>query len=105
MPFATSDSDTRQVLLEMYAANEPFNQIILEQLDPRAWRAKAPGVSSRNGRTIAAIFAHLHNCRLVWIRRSAPHLKCPVALGPARCTIKQACAAHRKSSKACLEML
>src|SRR5215469_12620365 len=102
---AAPDADTRQVLLEMYAANDPMNQILLEYLDPRAWRSKPPGATSRQGRTIAAIFAHLHNCRRVWIKRSAPHLNCPAPLDPARCTIKQAAAAHRKSSAACLAML
>jgi uncharacterized damage-inducible protein DinB len=100
-----ADCDTRQVLLEIYAANQPMNQIILEHLNPRAWRAKSPGKGSRDGRTIAAIFAHLHNARLVWIKGSAPHLKCPEPLQPARCTIKQTIAAHRKSSAVCLAML
>lgn len=102
---ADSDSDTRQVLLEMYAANEPMNQIILEQLDPRAWRAKAPGAGPRDGRTIAAIFVHLHNCRVNWIKRSAPHMKCPAPLDPARSTVKQVSAASKKSSAGCLAML
>jgi hypothetical protein len=26
----------------------------------------------------------LHNCRLVWLRNSAPHLKCPAPLDPDR---------------------
>ncbi len=57
------------------------------------------------GRTIAAIFAHMHNNRLVWLKRSAPHLKCPASLDPARCTAKQAASAHRKSAACCLQML
>jgi hypothetical protein len=81
-----------------------MNQVILSSLDPRAWRAEPPGKKG-NGRTIAAIFAHLHNCRLVWLKNSAPHLKCPGALDPDRCTMKQAAAAHRKSAGQCLRML
>jgi hypothetical protein len=81
-----------------------MNQIILSSLEPRAWRAEPP-CKKGNGRTIAAIVAHLHNCRLNWLRNSAPHLKCPAALDPDRCTMKQAAAAHRKSAAQCLRML
>lgn len=91
-------------LLETYAVNDAMNQILLAHLDPRAWRAEPPGKKG-NGRTIAAIFAHLHNCRLVWLKNSAPHLKCPRALNPDKCTLKQAAAAHKKSATQCLRML
>lgn len=92
------------VLIETYAVNDAMNQILLAHLDPRAWRAEPLGKRG-SGRTIAAIFVHLHNCRLVWIRNSAPHLKCPAPLDPARCTMKQAAAAHKKSGEQCLRML
>ena len=91
-------------LLRTYAINDAMNQLILSGLDPRAWRAKLPS-AKRNGRTIAAIFAHLHNSRLVWLRHSAPHLKCPAPLNPDRCTMKQAASAHKKSAMQCLRML
>jgi uncharacterized damage-inducible protein DinB len=97
-------SEIRDVLIETYAANDAMNQLILSHLDPRAWRAKLPGTRG-NGRTIAAIFAHLHNNRLTWLRNSAPHLKCPAPLDPYRCTTKQASSAHRKSAAQCLRML
>jgi hypothetical protein len=38
-------------------------------------------------------------------KNSAPHLKCPAPLDPARCMIKQTRAAHRQSAARCLEML
>src|ERR1700726_256201 len=91
-------------LLRTYAINDAMNQLLLSRLDPRAWRAKLPS-AKRDGRTIAAIFAHLHNCRLVWLKHSAPHLKCPAPLDPDRCTMKQAAAAHRKSAAQCLRMM
>src|ERR1700674_4307417 len=97
-------AEIRDTLLETYARNEAMNQLILLSLAPRAWRAQPPGQKG-NGRTIAAIFAHLHNSRLVWLKNSAPHLKCPAALDPDRCTMKQAAAAHRKSAGQCLRML
>ena len=97
-------AEIRDTLLETYAANEAMNQLILAALDRRAWRAEPPGKKGR-GRTIAAIFAHLHNTRLKWLRRSAPHLNRPAALDPHSCTMKQAAAAHKKSSAQCLAML
>ena len=66
--------DLCQVLVETYAVNERMNQIVLEHLDPAAWRAKLRG---SKGRTIAAIVAHVHNIRRKWLRLSAPHLKLP----------------------------
>ncbi|HTW45604.1 MAG TPA: DinB family protein [Acidobacteriaceae bacterium] len=95
----------RDVLLETYAVNDAMNQLLLAHLNPRAWRAQSPGSKRDSGRTIAAIFAHLHNSRLVWLRNSAPHLKCPATLDPNRCSMKQAAAAHRKSAALCLNML
>ncbi len=80
-----------QALLEIYTVNERINQILLEHLDPHAWRVKPPG---GRGRTIAAIFAHMHNIRRKWLRLSAPHLKLPAPLDRSRCTQKQARAAR-----------
>ena len=97
-------SEIRDVLLETYAVNDAMNQLLLSYLDPRAWRADPPGKKG-SGRSIAAIFAHLHNNRLVWLKNSAPHLKCPAPLDPYRCTRKQAAAAHKKSAAQCLRML
>ena len=97
-------AEIRDTLLETYACNDAMNQLILSSLDPRAWRAQPPGQKG-HGRTIAAIFAHLHNVRLSWLKNSAPHLKCPRPLDPDRCTMKQTAAAHRKSATQCLRML
>jgi uncharacterized damage-inducible protein DinB len=97
-------AEIRDSLLETYACNGAMNEVIFAELDPRAWRAEPPGKQG-SGRTIAAIFAHLHNVRLSWLKNSAPHLKCPAPLDPDRCTMKQAAAAHRKSGAQCLRML
>lgn len=96
--------EIRDALVETYAINDAMNQLILAHLNPKAWRAEPPGKKG-HGRTIAAIFAHLHNVRLVWLKNSAPHLKCPAKLDPERCTMKQASAAYTKSATQCLEML
>jgi uncharacterized damage-inducible protein DinB len=97
-------AEIRDGLLETYASNDAMNQLILSRLDLRAWRAQPPGQKGK-GRTIAALFAHLHNCRLTWLRLSAPHLKCPPPLDPHRCTMKQAAVAHKRSAAQCLRML
>jgi uncharacterized damage-inducible protein DinB len=98
-------TEIRDVLLETYAVNDAMNQLLLAHLDPKAWRATMPGEKGKSGRTIAAIFAHLHNCRLPWLKKSAPHLELPAPLDPNRCTMKQAVSAHRESSEQCLRML
>jgi uncharacterized damage-inducible protein DinB len=92
----------RQVLLETYAVNDRMNQLILQHLDPCAWQAKPGG---RNARTIAAIFAHVHNIRRKWLRLTAPHLKLPARLDRTHCTPRQARAALKESSRCCSEML
>jgi len=99
---AFPSSELRQVLLETYAVNDRMNQLILEHLDPEAWRAKPPG---RNVRTIAAIFTHMHNIRRKWLRLSAPHLKLPAQLDRTRCTQPQARAALEESALLCGKML
>jgi uncharacterized damage-inducible protein DinB len=94
--------DFAQVMVESYAVNERMNQIILEQLNPAAWRAQLPG---SKGRTIAAVIAHVHNIRRKWLRLSAPHLKLPVALDRTRCTQERAQAALAGSAALCSKML
>jgi uncharacterized damage-inducible protein DinB len=86
---------------QIFAANDRMNQILIEHLDPAAWRAKPPG----KGRTIAAIFTHMHNVRAKWVRLSAPHLKVPRQLNRARCTAQEARAGLAESAARCAEML
>lgn len=91
-----------EALAESYVVNDQMNQVVLENLDPRAWRAKLPGDRSR---TIAAIFSHVHNIRRKWLRLSAPSLKLPAALDRTICTPEQARAALAESAARCGEML
>jgi len=87
--------------VRIFAANERMNQILIENLDPIAWRAKTPG----KVRTIAAVFTHMHNVRAKWVRLTAPHLKVPPQLNRARCTPQQAQAGLAESAARCEEML
>ena len=84
-----------------------MNQVLIEHLEPAAWRAKPPANAHGAGstRTIAAIFTHMHNVRSKWIRLSAPHLKVPAQLNRAHCTPQQACAGLAESAARCAEML
>jgi len=99
---ADVDADLCQGLVESYAVNERMNQIVLEHLDPAAWRANLP---MRKGRTIAAIVAHVHNIRRKWLRLSAPQITLPAPLDRATCTQKQARSALGESAARCSEML
>ena len=85
----------------IFALNQQMNQLVLEHLNPAAWKAKPPG----DVRTIVAIFTHMHNVRCKWIRLTAPHLKVPSQLNRANCTPQQARTALAESAVRCAEML
>ena len=87
--------------VQIFAANERINQVLIEKLDPAAWTAKPPG----KARTIAAIFTHMHNVRCKWVRLTAPHLTVPAQLNRAHCTPQQARAGLAESACRCAEML
>ncbi len=90
-----------QAAVKVFAANERMNQMLIEHLDPAAWRARTPG----NVRTIAAIFTHVHNVRTKWIRLTAPHLKVPRQLNRTHCTPHEASAGLAESAARCEDML
>ena len=94
--------DPGPALLEAYAVNERMNQLVLEHLDTRAWRAKAPG---NKGRPIAAIFAHMHNARRKWLRLTNPSRDLPFRLDGSSCTREQTMEALEESSRYCAEMI
>ena len=66
-----------QALLGAWDTHERMNQFLLEELDPRLWRADPP---LGQGRTIAAIVAHLHNVRHMWLVVSAREAPAPAKL-------------------------
>jgi uncharacterized damage-inducible protein DinB len=91
--------------VQVFAANDRMNQVLIEHLDPASWRAKVPAKTQGSVRTIAAIFTHMHNVRTKWVRLTAPHLKVPAQLDRARCTPQQARAGLAESGARCAEML
>jgi uncharacterized damage-inducible protein DinB len=102
-----------QSAVQIFAANDRMNQILIEHLDPVVWSAKPPTAKPPTAkpsdkartRSIAAIFTHVHNVRCKWIRLTAPHLKVPPQLNRARCTPRQARAGLAASAARCTEML
>ena len=95
------DTQLGRSSVQMFAANDRMNQLLIEHLDPAAWKARPPGKT----RTIAAIFTHMHNVRSKWVRLTAPHLGIPAQLNRAHCTPEQARAGLAESAARCEEML
>ncbi len=79
--------DPGAALLSALATSERINQFLLERLPAAAWRAEPPG---GEGRTIAAIFAHLHNVRLMWLKVAGTEGRLPAQLDKPKVTAAQA---------------
>jgi uncharacterized damage-inducible protein DinB len=88
-------------LVRSFAINEQINQLLLDRLDPAAWCLKPPGSRTRS---IAAVFAHMHNVRRKWIRLSAPQIPLPASL-QRTCMQEEARAAFAASDVRCTEMI
>lgn len=80
MPKSSAPLDLKQALLESYAVNQRIHQYLLENLPDPAWIAEPP---NGKGRTIAAIAAHMHNVRLMWLATAAKEKPMPAKLDPA----------------------
>src|SRR5579863_4767112 len=102
MPKSSAPLDLKQSLLESYAVNERMNQYLLENLDDAAWNADPPG---GKGRTIAAIAAHMHNVRHMWLAVAAKGKPLPDKLDRASVTRKAAIQALAQSAECCKQLL
>jgi uncharacterized damage-inducible protein DinB len=89
--------DLADAMLDTFTINDRMNRLLLESLDDRAWRAEPPG---GRGRTIAAIAAHIHNVRLMWLKVSAKGTRIPPQLDRMKVTRAQALAGFAKSHEA-----
>ena len=84
--------------VQIFAANDRMNQVLIEHLDPTAWKAKPPTAKPPGkARSIAAIFTHMHNVRCKWVRLTAPHLKIATQLNRAHCMPQQVLAVMENS--------
>jgi uncharacterized damage-inducible protein DinB len=56
-----------RALLNAFDTNNRINQYLIENLPSAAWKRKP---ADGKGRTIAAIVAHMHNVRVMWLKAS-----------------------------------
>jgi uncharacterized damage-inducible protein DinB len=87
-------------LLNALDTNNRINLYLIENLPPAAWNAKLP---DGKGRTVAAIVAHMHNVRVMWLKAGKAQ-DIPEQLD--RATVTPAQATHAlESSRAALHKL
>ena len=91
-PFALVDS-----LLAAFAINNRINEFLIHAVPEDAWRADPP---DGKGRTIAAIVAHMHNVRGMWLKSIGGGAGVPAKLERATCTKDEAIAALNESWQA-----
>lgn len=89
-------------LLKAYSASARINQYLVQQLDPGVWQAPPPAPTTR---TIAAQVAHLHNCGLRYLERTAPGFPVPAELDRRRVTRAQAVRALAAKRRAVLAIV
>jgi len=76
-----------EALLNAFDTNDRINQYMIENLPSEAWRAEPP---DGKGRTIAAIVAHIHNVRAMWLKAAAKGSNIPEQLDRSSVTPSQA---------------
>ena len=86
----------RLALLNAFNTNNRINQYLIDNLPSEAWKAKPP---DGKGRTVAAIVAHMHNVRVMWLK-AAKSEEIPELLERATVTPKQATQALEHSRQA-----
>ncbi len=57
--------DVAGALLNSYATNDRINHYLVRNLAAEVWNMEPP---EGKGRTISAIFAHMHNVRRMWLK-------------------------------------
>lgn len=57
-------------LLDTWNIHNRVNLYLLDAIPPEA----LPGVAASKGRSVGAMFAHIHNVRLMWLKSAAPEL-------------------------------
>ena len=90
-PFSAAEG-----LLKAFDTNERINQYLLENLPAEAWRAEPP---NNKGRDVAAIVAHMHNVRVMWLK-AAKSADVPDQLERDKVKVPQASKALEQSRKA-----
>jgi len=81
------DFSLASTLLTAFDTNDRINRYVIENLPAGAWRAEPSG---DKGRTIAAIVAHMHNVRVMWLKAAAKGSEIPEQLDRLKVTQVQA---------------
>jgi len=84
---AAAPLDLKASLRSALATSERISQYLLESLPDAVWDAPPP---AGEGRTIAAIVAHVHNVRVMWLKAAAKGSKMPAQLDKGTVTPAQA---------------
>ena len=102
MPKAAPAFSLNEALLIAYDTNDRINQYMIENLPAEAWRAEPP---EGKGRTIAAIVAHIHNVRVMWLKAAAKGSEIPEQLDRFTITRNEALKGLAKSHDAVARVL
>lgn len=94
---APAEFSLSQSLLNAFDTNDRINGYMLENLPAEAWRAAPP---EGKGRSIAAIVAHMHNVRVMWLKAAAKESKIPEQLDRNSVTQAEASKALEQSRSA-----
>jgi len=94
--------DMGHALIEAYQTNERINQVLLDAIDPKIWRAMPPCSKRRN---IATTFAHIHNVRCMRLAMSVRDEEPPARLDRAEVTPAEAREALEKSAGAMVRLI
>jgi uncharacterized damage-inducible protein DinB len=97
MPKAAPPFSLPDAVLHAFDTNDKISRYLIENLAPEAWNAVPPG---GKGRAIAAIVAHMHNVRVMWLKAAANGGKIPEQLDKSSVTAAQALEAFQQSKEA-----
>jgi uncharacterized damage-inducible protein DinB len=103
-PVATESSYAAHLpdaLLNAFNTNNRINQYLVENLPSAAWNMKP---ADGKGRTIAAIVAHMHNVRVMWLK-AAKAEEIPEQLDRTQVTAAQAIRSFENSCQALIVVI
>lgn len=88
-------------LIHAFGTNNRINEYLIAAIPPDVWNAQPAG---GKGRSIAAIAAHLHNVRLMWLK-SVGGIELPGKLDPETVKKEEVASARQQSCRALQQVL